>query len=76
MAKIVYTLTCDAKNVTVVDGKAHINFTQEIDAEEVSDAEASGECQSNMLWECFEHSFAAYDDQGWVISYNDNGEKV
>ena len=73
MAKIVYELTCDAKNVKIVDGKAVITFERETDVEDVSDAEASGEYQGNMLWECFEHSFIAFN-HGLAILYDDNGE--
>jgi len=74
MAKIKYVLVCEAKNVEIVDGNAVITFERETDVEDVSDAEASGEYQGNMLWECFGHSFAAYDDNGNEIVYNDDGE--
>ena len=74
MAKIKYVLACEAKNVEIVDGNAIITFERETDVEDVSDAEASGEYQSNMLWEIFGHSFAAYDDNGDEIIYDEEGE--
>lgn len=76
MAKVSYELTCKAKHVEIVDGVAIITFEREVDVSEISDAEASGEYQSDMLWECFEHSFEARGDNGDVIQYNDEGEMV
>ncbi len=76
MAKVSYELTCKAENVKIVDGKAIITFEQEVDIEDINDAEASGEQQSNMLWECFGHSFEGRYEDGVVVTYNDEGNRI
>ena len=76
MAKVSYELTCKAENVKIVGSKAIITFEEEVKVEDINDAEASGEYQSDMLWECFQHSFEGRYEDGVVIQYNDEGNRI
>ena len=71
MAKAIYKLTVDHPDVTidVVDGKTVLTFDIDCEEHDVDDEDASGDYQSDLLWELFEHDFQAFDDNGKRIEY-------
>lgn len=76
MPKVTYNLSCNAKDVQIIGDEAIITFEREVDIEDINDAEASGEYQGNMLWECFEHHFSARYSDNVLVTYNDEGSRI
>lgn len=76
MAKVLYELTCEAKYISIVNGIATITQEVEVEIEYINTAEALGEHQSGMLWECFEHSIVVRDDEGKEVQYDETGEMI
>ena len=79
MAKIRYTLTAGEDHVKteVIDGKTVIVFEWDCEDYKVEDADSSGDYQGDVLWEIFDHSFEAFDDDGTPIEYDPKtGERL
>ncbi len=75
MAKVIYKLTADeAEVIQNKDGSVTLVFEEKLDDDNMDVLEcpdASGEYQSDMLWENFKHDFTAYDDDGNEVEYDD-----
>jgi hypothetical protein len=79
MAKVRYTLTATHDHISteVVDGKTVLVFEFDCEDYQVEDADSSGNFQSDRLWEIFQHSFEAFDDDGTPIEYEPStGERI
>ena len=70
MATVQYKLTVkDNFSLQLVDDKLVLTFERDCDDEDVNDADSSGDYQSDLLWELFEHEFTAFHDDGTTIEY-------
>lgn len=80
MAKVTYILTpgSDLKRIQFdAEGKMELVFeTNCYDDNNFETDEQSGEKQSDMLWELFDHSFEVTDEDGNVIEYDDSGYRT
>ena len=57
----------------IVDGKVRIRVEYPTTDEYLlgGSADASGDKQSDMLWEIFDHSFAILDEKGQEVEYDE-----
>ena len=59
-------------DATIEDGMVAITIEAEIDDDDLLvSPDASGDCQSDMLWEAFDHYFTVFDSNGDPVEYED-----